>query len=109
MAEQKSDDLVSSIDKAAEYLLKQASTPNTNNEGGVEAATLAEQVKAFQAVVAWADKRRDLLPKDKTESAFDRLSNDFNGAAPRRRRGRPASPASDIGSAADDGDGSLDA
>jgi hypothetical protein len=107
LSEDKSNDLVVSIDAAAQYLLKQASTPNTNAEG-VEPATLAEQVKAFQAVVAWADRRRELIPKERTESTFDRLTGDFHGSPPRRRRGRPASPngAGDIASA--DGE-SLDA
>jgi hypothetical protein len=77
-------DLNDTLDKAAQRLLAEAGLDQS--EAGPDApqstADLAEKVKAFQAVMAWADKRRELLgpaeppKKSKFEALKDKMHED---------------------------------
>ena len=91
----KSPDLVTTLDAAATLLLEKA---GLSVNGGAtdpvvaqEDSTLAEQVKAFQAVVDYAQARGTLAPPSK-DSKFDRIKQQFDGQ-PAKRRGA-AGPAS---------------
>lgn len=78
--------LISSLDEAAKHLLAMAGVSDkVAGEAPKPVATLAEQVKAFEAVVDWAKTRRGLKPAPKPESKFDGIKQQFNGTAPVRR------------------------
>lgn len=84
-----SDKILESLDAAVEVLLKTAGLgPKAEGEEKT-VATLAEQVKAFEAVADWAKTRPTLIPKEVVESQFDRLRRDFNGEKVERRGRRP--------------------
>ena len=55
--------LIDGIDKAAASLLDKISSCETT----------VEQVKIFEAVMAWADQRTKLLPAKKAESPISRM------------------------------------
>ena len=79
---------VAALDNAATLLLEKAGISAKVADGKSSAiVTVAEQVKAFEAVVDWAKTRRELAPKPKEKSAFDDLKSKFksSGAAPRSR------------------------
>ncbi|MDE2096650.1 MAG: hypothetical protein KGL39_05330 [Patescibacteria group bacterium] len=84
-----SDKILESLDGAVEILLKTAGLgPKVEGENET-LATLAEQVKAFEAVVDWAKARPSLAPKTVVETQFDKLRRDFNGEKVERRGRRP--------------------
>lgn len=107
-------DLIAQIDSTARTLLRRI-------EGGVnmkadESAILSEQVKAFDAIVKWANVRKDLLPKDEKpkDTKFAGIKSAFRSGATPRNRGGPGGSAAGKDSAvsaasapagADDGDG----
>jgi hypothetical protein len=97
------DKLLASLDEAAMLLLADAGVGGIVGEDGpAQAVTLAERVKAFEAVVDWAKTRRVLAPPAKVESQFDAIRNKFN-SPPLKRRGAPRS------AKAAEADGSADA
>lgn len=71
-----SDPLIESIDKAADELLKRVSA-----EGDVP---LPERVKAFQAIVQWAETKMRLVPVSKGDSKFGQLRSRLNGGTSKR-------------------------
>lgn len=83
------DELLEAVDKAAEALLQRATS-----EASLADVSLAERVKAFEAVAKWAQFRGGPPPK-RTEKEgakggsgrFGRLQHRFNGvsATPGRR------------------------
>lgn len=86
------DELRKAIDEAAITLLSKAvgsATLPTDVNPGI----LTEQVKTFQAIVEWAKVRHAILPPPappKKESAFAGIKSRLgDGAAPRRRGGKP--------------------
>lgn len=80
-------DLLAALDIAAAHLLEKAGVGGklASGESPSEAA-LADQVKAFNAVVDWAKTRRELAPPEKKESPFDGIRRNFNSAPAKRRR-----------------------
>jgi hypothetical protein len=80
-------DLLAALDIAAAHLLEKAGVGDklADGEKAPEAA-LADQVKAFNAVVDWAKTRRELAPPEKKESPFDGIRRNFNSAPVKRRR-----------------------
>jgi hypothetical protein len=84
--------LIAALDQAAIALLeKSKGGDSVAAEGGVNASSetpssLAEQVKAFQAVVEYAKIRPTLgPPQSKKESPLDGLKRQFSGEAVNRR------------------------
>ena len=88
-----SDPLIEAIDEAARDLLQRAMAPHRDESGGIDPDTLAERVKAFEAVVGWAKERLTLDPPDKGPTKFEKLRSQFDGAGKKIRRGR--TPAED--------------
>ena len=102
--------LIDELDKAASALLEKSRTGDSvpsedsasvSHETG---SSLAEQVKAFQAVVEYAKIRPQLVPQKKKEAAFDGLKRQFNGETVNRRGKRGKAEDEADGSNADDGD-----
>ncbi len=102
--------LLDALDVGAQKLLDMAMAPERDESGAANLTTLAERVKAFEAVVKWAETRRELAPPEKKESKFDVIRSEFlglDGKTPRRRRtatakkepngAEPAEPESDDG------------
>jgi hypothetical protein len=88
--------LVDALDQAAASLLRQTTSTFTV-EGAppvTPSAPLADQVKAFEAAVSWAETRSKIVEKPKPRSAFDDIRNRVNGHAP-RGRGTPAPPSAE--------------
>ena len=95
--------LIESLDLAAAHLLARAqSCDKVTEDGKIEKVTLAEQVKAFEAVVDYAKTRKELAPPEKKESQFDKLKRDFSGSPPKRGRNRPKA-SQDAGDDSDSG------
>jgi hypothetical protein len=92
-------DLFDAIDSAAAKLLEAAGFGDKVEGVEPPRVDLPDRVKAFQAVVAWAETRNDLRPPEKEKSKFDDIRRKFGEAA--KRRGRPA--AAESGSAGPDG------
>jgi hypothetical protein len=91
-------DLLSALDVAAQHLLERAGVgAKLDGETTEKDAPLVEQVKAFQAVVDWAKTRKDLVPPEKVESAFDGLRKQFNRAPAKRPRSRAPQAAAEDG------------
>lgn len=113
MAKENDHDFIAALDEAAKVLLSKAGV-SAKVEGGAPApvCTLAEQVKAFEAVVDWAKTRRDLKPPEKAKSAFDDIRNQFAGTAPvsgrNSRRSRKAAASGDADAPAEPGAGDDD-
>jgi hypothetical protein len=86
------DELIEALDRAAKLLLAKAGGGDkvevaeslTGSTPMEEPPSLAEQVKAFEAVVDWAKTRRVLAPPEKTETKFGELKRDFHGESPER-------------------------
>ena len=95
-----SPDFLATLDTAAAALLAQAGlsdnlaeSGNIMDEGGDASANLAEKVKAFQAVTAWAEKRVGLLPPPPKEGTkFERLQSKFRQSSPRGGADSAAEP-----------------
>jgi hypothetical protein len=85
-----SEDLLDVIDSAAARLLAMAGFGATTG-AELTKATLPEQVKAFEAVVAWAKTRKELRPPERVKAKFDGIRSQFNGS-PNKRRRSPAAP-----------------
>jgi len=68
-------DLLDTLDQAAQRLLAEAGLDEPKDFDPPSTADLAEKVKAFQAVMAWADKRRELAAAQEPpkESQFEAL------------------------------------
>ena len=99
-------EFVAALDTAARSLLEKAGISAKVTDGKSSAVvTVAEQVKAFEAVVDWAKTRRELVPKPKEKSAFDDIKSRFNGEAPQRRGNAHPGKASKSRSAAGSGSG----
>lgn len=86
------DQFFEKLDVAALDLLERCKKENieTGDDGEIT-VTVAEHVKAFQAVMDYAALRAKLEPPKKAEgSKFDELRTRFhgNGSAPGRRTGR---------------------
>ena len=73
------DTLIEALDAGATKLLEMAMAPAKNDDGTPTLVTLAERVKAFEAVVEWAKTRDPLVPKEIKESKFDGIRREFNG------------------------------
>ena len=95
-------DLLEALDEAAQLLLAKAGL-GVKVEGEVASteASLAEQVKTFQAVADWANDRRELAPKQQVEAKFDAIRAKFNSAPTKRRRASAAAKEA-AGSVGDD-------
>lgn len=92
-----SNDLIETLDRAAQALLARAgvgdkvSSAVAPEEGSDSVPTLQEQIQAFQAAMKWAELRPKLIQPDAPKaSKADELRAQFHGTAPQgRRRGRP--------------------
>jgi len=75
--------LIAALDKAAIALLEKSEgsdiVENADNPAASADSSLAEQAKAFQAVVEYVKIRPTLVPQKKKESALDGLKRQFNG------------------------------
>ena len=97
----KDDDFLATLDAAAKLLLESASLSDSVDAATPKpAVSLAERVKAFECVMDWAKTRRDFKPPEKTKSAFDDLKQQFNGTAPKSRRGSRRAAPTEAGDAA---------
>src|SRR5579863_80839 len=88
-----SKSLVEAIDDTAFKLLQKI-----GGDSNVASELFTEQVKAFDVVVRWAEKRESLVPKEVKDSKFDGIKRDFHafGAKGRGRGSRSqASPRAD--------------
>jgi len=89
------------LDKASEALLKEAGLSNpavaglfsTLSDGDTVTAALAEKVKAFEAVVRYAEKRLALSPPEKEKSKIEQMRDDLAADRPEkpRKRGKTGS------------------
>jgi hypothetical protein len=82
--------LIEELDVAAQALLRRArgeatipgAAPPVDED---PPAPLVEQVKAFEAVVKWAEARKELVVAPPKESTFRGIANRVNGNAAKRR------------------------
>jgi hypothetical protein len=81
-----SDDttLIEAVDEAAKELLRRAK--EDSNLPAEKRISITEQVKAFDAVVAWLERRESVVPKQRVESRISVLRSAVNGGETRRRR-----------------------
>ena len=104
----KEPDFLNSLDVAAIELLAQAGLsgnigPDQSGDimadpspgDGDDTANLAEKVRAFQAVMTYAQQRPQLAPQKPKESGFASLQRKFN-AAPERRGNRAKGEGADV-------------
>jgi hypothetical protein len=88
-----SDKFTAILDKASEALLKEAGLSNpaeiglfAPSDGDTATAALAEKVKAFEAVVRYAEKRAALSPPEKEKSRIEQMREALTGEAPSKPR-----------------------
>ncbi len=73
--------LILSLDEAAEHLLRHVGEHDSLFD---EKPSLADKVRAFDAVASWAKIRMGVIPEVKKESPFDILRQSLSAPAPRR-------------------------
>jgi hypothetical protein len=101
------DALLKALDEAAAEILKLALAGGKNDAG--EMVSLAERVKAFDAVASWYKDRHGIIPPEKKPSQFDAIRSEFLGDGKKAdsRRGRPKKP-KDAGETEPDADGGAE-
>ena len=93
------DLLIDALDAGAKKLLEMAMAEARNADGSPNLATLAERVKAFDSVAAWAETRRGLTTPEKERTKFDELREQFDGSAAAAEGGRTVRKTKKNGSA----------
>lgn len=94
--------LIDALDAAAKRLLEIAGFGDTVVGAEPSKVTLPEQVKAFEAVVKWAENRNELKPPDKKASDFERIQRQFSATSKRGRRTAAPEAHSDLNGAEPD-------
>jgi hypothetical protein len=108
------DKLHDAIDETATALLAQAQQSATLDADGkpVDCTLFIEQVRAFDAVVKWAEVRHKLkppTPPEREPSQLERIKQQFNGPASERRRNpRKTKPRDGDAETVFDSEGSAD-
>lgn len=90
------DPLIEAIDQAAEGLLQRISRDSDDKE----AVSLADRVKAFAAIAAWAKQKAEMVPAKKGDSKFGKLRDRLNGKSVGRAvpsEGEEGTTTSDLG------------
>jgi len=83
--------LVAAIDDTALKLLQKIGGDSSLTPQ--DSTIFTEQVKAFDVVVRWAEKRETLVPKAPKDNKFDGIKREFHAVGAKGRSGRGSVPA----------------